>query len=76
MKIAPELFVGEHTKHTKESDIFAFGVVCWEISARREPWTHLKGNQLNLQNVIMQGTLFKKSNYYLFFFFLSLNRQT
>jgi hypothetical protein len=49
------LFVGEGNKHTKQTDIFAFGVVCFEISARKEPWSHLKGNQPVLYGALLNG---------------------
>jgi len=37
---APELFE-EHTKHMKESDVYAFGVVCFEIASRCFPWASI-----------------------------------
>lgn len=38
---APEVAKG-HTDFTISSDIYAFGIVMWEILTTRQPWDHLK----------------------------------
>jgi serine/threonine protein kinase len=42
--IAPELFARDGV-NSKASDVYAFGIVCWEIVARSAPW---KGKPLEM----------------------------
>ncbi|KAJ3334397.1 hypothetical protein HDU76_000093 [Blyttiomyces sp. JEL0837] len=35
--MAPEIIMGDD-KPTTKMDIFAFGVICWEVATRRRPW--------------------------------------
>ncbi|XP_030078967.1 tyrosine-protein kinase JAK2-like [Drosophila hydei] len=42
--MAPEVLSGE--KYTEKCDIYSFGIVLWEVMARRKPFHHLK-NQRN-----------------------------
>jgi len=39
--MAPELF-DVNGKNTKQSDIYSFGIVCFEIASRKLPWAHIK----------------------------------
>jgi len=49
--VAPELFDGE--KNSKESDVYAFGMVCFEIITRRIPFQDLP--QYQLYKLISEG---------------------
>lgn len=50
--MAPELFDREVIK-TKAVDVYAYGVVLWEIASREEPWKDLGGQRIMIQ--IFQG---------------------
>jgi hypothetical protein len=50
--LAPELFV-EHPKASKESDIYSFGVVCFEIANRTFPWANISSTVIPLK--VTQG---------------------
>ncbi|KAJ3316662.1 hypothetical protein HDU76_001632 [Blyttiomyces sp. JEL0837] len=49
--MAPELLLGNH-KPTTKMDIFAFGIICWEVATRRRPWKSIQPKVIT-QNVIM-----------------------
>jgi len=53
---APELFKRKN-KHTELTDIYALGMVFWEIASRRLPFNDAAGNQFIVMQWIKQGEL-------------------
>ncbi|KAJ3321222.1 hypothetical protein HDU76_000125 [Blyttiomyces sp. JEL0837] len=50
--MSPELLLGDVTPTTK-MDVFAFGVICWEIATRRRPWKSIPAKVIT--NAVVAG---------------------
>ncbi|KAJ3277854.1 hypothetical protein HDU76_010142, partial [Blyttiomyces sp. JEL0837] len=48
--MSPELLLGDRGATTK-MDVFAFGVICWEVATRRRPWKSVPAKTI-CQNIV------------------------
>lgn len=49
--MAPELL--ESKQYSKKVDVYSFGILLWEILARRTPYFHLKSPMAILKHVVI-----------------------
>ena len=50
--MAPEQLRGERELYGAASDMYAFGVIAWELATGRQPWAELGGDVIALQKTV------------------------
>eukprot|EP00842_Homolaphlyctis_polyrhiza_P005979 jgi/Hompol1/6382/HPOL_000766-RA len=58
--MAPELLVGREPRPSLKTDVFAFGVILWEITTRRKPWQGV--NSRVISESVVSGSRLPKSD--------------
>jgi mitogen-activated protein kinase kinase kinase 7 len=51
--MAPEIFNNE--PYTLKADVYSFGIVLWEIAARKPPYLHLKNPQALMRFITVEN---------------------
>ncbi|XP_043215086.1 mitogen-activated protein kinase kinase kinase 7-like [Amphibalanus amphitrite] len=51
--MAPEVFEGNN--YTEKCDVFSFGIILWEVLARRQPFQHIGGHAFRIMWAVHSG---------------------